>query len=72
MRKYRKRKLDNIFRQLEIFVCSSKRSKVQESRLADEYRYLKELQNIDQLKNTEEKSSGEANFLIITLVSNNP
>ena len=56
VREYRKEKLDNISRQLEIFVCSSKRSRVWKSRSADKYEYWKELWNMNQLENIKEKS----------------
>ena len=56
VRECRKEKLDNIFRQLGIFVYSSKKSKAYKSELVDKYRYQKKLQNIEQLENTEEKA----------------
>ena len=59
-----KKELDNISRWLEIFIYRSKRSKVQESGLADECRYWKESQNIDWLENIKEKGLRRVSSLI--------
>ena len=67
VKEYMKEKLDDISRQLEIFVCKSKRSRTQESRLTDKCRYQKKSQNTDQLENLEEKSFREANPLTDSL-----
>ena len=66
MREYMKEKLNNIFRWLEIFIYSLKRSRVWENRLADGCGYWKGLQNMDQLENTKEKSLGGASLLTLT------
>ena len=39
IREYKKEKLDNISKWLEVFVYNSKRSRVWKSRSADKYRY---------------------------------
>ena len=60
VRKYRKGKLDNIFRQLEIFLYSFKGSRIQKSKQVDECKYWKELQIMNQQKNAKKKGLGRA------------
>ena len=64
MRKYRKRKLDNIFKWLEVFIYSLKGSRVQKSGSVDECRCWKESQNMDWLENIKEKDLRRTNLLI--------
>ena len=64
VREHRKRKLDNISRQLEIFIYSSKRSRIWESISVNECRCWKETWNTNQLENVEEKSPKRLSSLI--------
>jgi len=64
VREYRKRKLDNIFRWLEVFIYSLKGSRAQKSGSVDEYRYWKEPQNMNWLENIKEKDLRRTNLLI--------
>ena len=63
VREYRKEKLDNISRQLEMFVYSLRKSKICKRESTDKCKYQKELWNMDQLENVEEKSPRRASSL---------
>ena len=56
-----------MFRQLEVFVCSSRESRTQKSELVNKCKCQKELWNTDQLENIEEKSLRRTSLLIVRI-----
>jgi len=59
VRKYKKVELDNIFRQVRVFVYSLKESRIWKGKLADKCRCWKGSQNMDQLEIWKRKVLGE-------------